>query len=328
MEHTMNLHQNPTLFAEILDAASAPTEEGGLGIEKIFIEKDYWISKVLKQLSIVDKQQRVIFKGGTSLSKAYAIGNRFSEDIDIAISDANSLSENQLKKLMSRTEHGMAEGLTTIDIPGKSQKTSLYRKSYYTYPRMTAVSDNAAVKAGQILIETNAFANPYPYNVLPVSCFITSFLEKNDAADIIAEYGLEKFHLPVLDKRRTLTEKLVSLMRYSLADDPVTALKAKIRHFYDLHFLLKDEEVLLYLGSQAFRDDFRALFAEDQSRFDYPQGWQDRELSDSPLLNNLDSLWPSLSSTYLAELPSLAYSAIPSDDAIYKSLTAILDYIR
>jgi len=34
----MNLHQNPTLFAEILDAASAPTEEGGSGIETIFIE--------------------------------------------------------------------------------------------------------------------------------------------------------------------------------------------------------------------------------------------------------------------------------------------------
>jgi len=40
MEHTMNLNQNPTLFAEILDAASAPTEEGGLGIMhgKIFVE--------------------------------------------------------------------------------------------------------------------------------------------------------------------------------------------------------------------------------------------------------------------------------------------------
>jgi len=35
----MNLNQSPISFAEILDAASAPTEDGGLCIEKIFIKK-------------------------------------------------------------------------------------------------------------------------------------------------------------------------------------------------------------------------------------------------------------------------------------------------
>lgn len=79
----MTLHTDAALFSEILDAASQSTTEGGLGIEKLFIEKDYWISKVLKQLSIIDKEQRAIFKGGTSLSKVYGIGNRFSEDIEI-----------------------------------------------------------------------------------------------------------------------------------------------------------------------------------------------------------------------------------------------------
>lgn len=35
-----------------------------------------------------DKESRAIFKGGTSLTKAYGIGARFSEDIDIAIAEA------------------------------------------------------------------------------------------------------------------------------------------------------------------------------------------------------------------------------------------------
>ena len=39
--------------------------------------------------------EKAIFKGGTSLSKAHKIGNRFSEDIDIAISDADTLTGNQ-----------------------------------------------------------------------------------------------------------------------------------------------------------------------------------------------------------------------------------------
>lgn len=324
MEHPMKLHTNAALFEEILDAASQPVTYGGLGIEELFIEKDYWISKVLKQLSIVDTWQRVIFKGGTSLSKVYGIGNRFSEDIDIAISDAKSLSENQLKKLMSRTEHGMADGLTPIDIPGRSRKTSLYRKSYYSYPRISALGINAAVNAGQILIETNAFANPYPHGIHTISSFITSFLEKHHAFDIIKQYGLEPFPLPVLDKRRTLTEKLVSLMRYSLADEPLPALQAKIRHIYDLHYLLNDTEVSAYLASKNFQADFISLFMEDQSRFNYPQGWQNKCLSDSPLLNDFDAVWSSLSATYLTELPSLAYSQIPPVEAVRKSLIQIL----
>ena len=54
--------------------------------------------------------ERAIFKGGTSLSKAYKIGNRFSEDIDVAISDANSLSGNQLKMLIKRIAKEMTVG--------------------------------------------------------------------------------------------------------------------------------------------------------------------------------------------------------------------------
>ena len=50
-----------------------------------------------------DKDDRAIFKGGTSLTKAYGIGSRFSEDIDIAISEAWMLSGNQLKMLIKRT---------------------------------------------------------------------------------------------------------------------------------------------------------------------------------------------------------------------------------
>ncbi len=61
---------------------------------------------------------RAIFKGGTSLSKAYRIGNRFSEDIDIAISDAGSLNGNQLKILIKRIAKDMTAGLEEVVIPG------------------------------------------------------------------------------------------------------------------------------------------------------------------------------------------------------------------
>lgn len=52
------------------------------------IEKDWWVTVTLKALSQTDCHEALIFKGGTSLSKGFHIIERFSEDIDLAISHA------------------------------------------------------------------------------------------------------------------------------------------------------------------------------------------------------------------------------------------------
>ncbi len=50
------------------------------------VEKDFWVCWVLKQLfSIETLSNRLLFKGGTSLSKVFSAINRFSEDIDLAV---------------------------------------------------------------------------------------------------------------------------------------------------------------------------------------------------------------------------------------------------
>ena len=71
----MRLHENWELFSAALQAASQPLEEGGLGIKSIFIEKDYWICRSLSLMAANDKDNRAIFKGGTSLTKAYSSTN-------------------------------------------------------------------------------------------------------------------------------------------------------------------------------------------------------------------------------------------------------------
>ena len=48
------------------------------GIEENIIEKDYYVTLLLKELA--RRNSNVVFKGGTSLSKAYHVIDRFSED--------------------------------------------------------------------------------------------------------------------------------------------------------------------------------------------------------------------------------------------------------
>ena len=324
----MKLHENEQLFADAINAASRPKNEGGLGIKSIFIEKDYWICRSLKLMAEGDKDGKAVFKGGTSLSKAYGIGARFSEDIDVAIAEAWTLKENQLKNLIRRIEKNMTAGLKEIVIPGVTSKGSHYRKAFYAYPRAVATEQVGAIKAGQLLVEINSFANPYPSQKCTLSSFLTDFIVQSGNESLIEQYEMQPFEVAVLDKRRTLTEKLVSLLRCSLANNLMPELSAKIRHFYDLYFLLHDSETHTYLQSEDFKADLKALFDHDQQEFEKPDGWQGKTMVDSPLLTDFHKVWNNLKSIYLRELPDLAYQEIPSAEEIEDSLITILSTIK
>ena len=49
------------------------------------IEKDWWVTAVLRVLFSLPYANHLSFKGGTSLSKCWHLIDRFSEDIDIAV---------------------------------------------------------------------------------------------------------------------------------------------------------------------------------------------------------------------------------------------------
>ena len=86
------LHEDQEIFKSAIKETS-----NSLNIREFFIEKDYWITLVLKQLSESSYVDSVVFKGGTSLSKAYNLIDRFSEDIDLEVISNPASSSNQIK---------------------------------------------------------------------------------------------------------------------------------------------------------------------------------------------------------------------------------------
>lgn len=257
-------------------------------------------------------------KGGTSLSKAYLLGNRFSEDIDIAITSDSQRTDNQTKSIISRISKIMSTGLEEVPNPA-TRKYSKYRKTFYRYPVTTENGIIEAINPGQVLLEIVSFANLYPYQKVFIKSFLTEYLENMGRNDIIESYGMQGFEIQVLAKSRTATEKLISLIRHSLSADYISELKAKIRHFYDLYFLWNDPESRAYLESAVFKTDFKALLSSDQAQFKEPEGWCDKKVSDSPLISSFDIVWSELKETYSKELPELAYQAIPSPESVAKS---------
>ena len=69
---------------EFEDAVRASAEHHGILPE--LVRKDYWVRRVLRGLaSDPAHARRVLFKGGTSLSKGWRLVDRFSEDIDLLL---------------------------------------------------------------------------------------------------------------------------------------------------------------------------------------------------------------------------------------------------
>lgn len=323
----MNLHENKQLFEDAILAASQSKEDGGLGIKQVFLEKDYWITRSLKLLSESRDAASAVFKGGTSIAKAYGLGARFSEDIDIAITRDESRKDNQTKSLISRIAHSMSAGLEEKEMPD-TRKYSKYRKVYYSYPQLKGIGSAGSIKPGLIQLEIVSFSNPYPFQSIRIGSLLRDYLIMVNREDIIEEYGLEPFEVKVLDIKRTTTEKVVSLIRRSLADDYPSELRAKIRHFYDLHFIWQDAGCQEYLRSQSFREDFDRLFSEDQARFAEPVGWQNRRLSESPLLTNFSAVWEDLKPVYESELPELAFHEVPKSDAVFSTVSSVFKLLR
>lgn len=70
---------------ELRDEAFQETS-AQLGLSKDIVEKDFWVCWSLKQLfALPFFGDHMIFKGGTSLSKAYDVIHRFSEDVDLSL---------------------------------------------------------------------------------------------------------------------------------------------------------------------------------------------------------------------------------------------------
>ena len=100
------IHDPDAVAALAALAALAARVADETGLPAVQVEKDFWVNQVLRGVtraaSALDRE--VVFKGGTSLSKAYGLIERFSEDVDVLVilpADTTGAKERVLKALVA-----------------------------------------------------------------------------------------------------------------------------------------------------------------------------------------------------------------------------------
>ena len=316
----MTLHEDRTLFGEAIEAAAQH-----LKLRPVFIEKDYWVTYVLRNLGLSAFANTVIFKGGTSLSKAYQCIDRFSEDIDLAILSPNEYTGNQLKNLLKEVTETISKGLHIIEEHPAEKKMGRMRATVYAYEKVTDNSDFGVVK-DYVLIEINCFADPVPFNAVPISSYIARFFAQTQNDQLIEQYGLTPVTINTLSLERTFFEKALSLNRLSY--EGKVALQEKIRHFYDLHQLFHYTSLAGRLLDPAHFPILLNILKNDWDNKAMHGSWQGKRLQDSPLFSQLEAQWKDLSPAYQTGLADLVWTGdLPSPESVLDVLKATKTFI-
>lgn len=314
----MRLHTDIKFFKNIIRSTSQH-----LNIKDVFVEKDYWITFVLSQLAKSKYTDVTVFKGGTSLSKGFGLIDRFSEDIDVAIINVKNMSGNEIKTIIRMVEKEITKGLNEIHIDGVTSKGSRFRKSVFKYVSIDAKNTN-----NKLIVEVNSFANPFPFQLLTIKSMMFDFLMQTGNTAYIEQYNLQPFNIHVLSKKQTLMEKLVSLIRFSYDENAVESISKKIRHFYDLYYLVNDTECAKFLKSDNFKRQFNEILDHDKSLFDEPIGWKTKSVIESPLVFDFENIWDKLKDKYSTELSILAYRPIPNKKLVAQSFNKVINLIK
>lgn len=243
----MNLFRNDEDFAVAIDTAAA-----NLGVTSAIVEKDYWVTQALRALA--EFPDDWIFKGGTSLSKAYGIIARFSEDIDVLVR-VNGRGKGSLDRRMKDMATGTAAALETNLAAALSASSGVHRSYRLPYP---AANQPAGGLSPSILVEMGVRGGSNPSEVRPILTLLGGALD----LDPFAFSDLAPFEVPVLHPGRTLVEKLLHVHGVALRlSEDVTFMPAPAfgRHIYDIYKLLGDERVLEFLDD---RDRFSQIVSE------------------------------------------------------------------
>ncbi len=218
------LHNDKETFKQLILKVYDAT-----GIKPEIIEKDYYVTLFLKE--IVKKQPKIIFKGGTSLSKCYKLINRFSEDIDLNIDTKGKPTEGERRRLKEDIVSIIDNfGFTVTNLEDTRSRRS-YNKYVVDYPSVFG----AEYLKENLIIETSVYIRAYPHNTMTAASFIYDYLAENNMTDFIKQYELEPFKINVQTAERTLIDKVYALGDYYLSGK----VTEHSRHIYDLYKLLE-----------------------------------------------------------------------------------------
>ena len=221
------------------------------GMKPFAVEKDWWVSRTLEIIFSMDIAQHLVFKGGTSLSKAWKLIQRFSEDIDLAIDreyffksdkDWEKKEITALRKEASLFSTGVFfdklkeeflkkgfNGLVFKVIEAKDSDQDPRIIEIY-YPNLIAQPSEYVLPRVQIEIGCRSLREPF--SVQTFGALVDEVYADRDFAEPF-------FQVPTVNPERTFLEKIFLLHEEFHRPQEKMRVDRLSRHLYDVYQLSK-----------------------------------------------------------------------------------------
>lgn len=317
----MKLHENKELFQDAITATSQQK-----GIPEIYIEKDYWVTLALHAIFNNEIGKETVFKGGTALSKCNQLIDRFSEDIDLVVLRKDGETNNQLKSKIKKISKCVTKVIPEIKVDGITHKMGMIRKTAHSYEK-SFDGDFGQVR-DNIIVESTWLGHFEPYTTGTVSSYIYEMMLKTNQQDIINQYGMNPFDVLILRTERTLCEKLMSLVRFSQTEQPITDLSNKIRHTYDIHMMLKDDELNSFFNSKEFDIMLLKVADDDVISFKNNNDWLSNHPTSTILFSDTEKTWNQIKDTYKTSFKELVFGEFPSENEIMNTMKRVAERLK
>jgi len=250
----MKLGEHPDFRQAVVQAAE---HFAARGLRPALIEKDYYVTEALRTIAST-VGGKIIFKGGTSLSKGWNLIQRFSEDIDIFLDPRAfepALGRNGINRELKALRDTVAAQPGLTFLPGESQTIGGFgRSDRFAYEQLFGGPGEVA---GTVLVEAGTASGREPTADVEIRSYLGTFLdERGVSLDADDERG---FTMRLLHFRRTFVEKLFAIHGkveiYKRTGRPIGPYA---RHYYDLSQLAARPEVIAMLAS----DEYAAIKAD------------------------------------------------------------------
>jgi hypothetical protein len=305
----MKLFEHPDFDQAVLQAAE---HFRGRGLRPAVIEKDYYVTEALRIIATM-AGDKIIFKGGTSLSKGWNLIQRFSEDIDIFL-DPAAFEPALGKGAIDRESKGLRDsvgGHPALTFLDKESQTigGFGRADRFSYkPRFGGAGEVAA----HVLLEAGTASGRQPTAVVELHSYVGQFLQERGLS--LGAEDESAFPMRLLHFRRTFVEKLFAIhSKVELLKRDGRPIGQYARHYYDLFQLAGQAEVTAMLAS----DEYAAIRADydEVSRPHFPQS---HFHPDQMSFSRSDALYPPadlaevIGREYEAQCRQLCYGPYPS----------------
>ena len=317
----MKLHENKILFRQAVQFTADQMK-----IPAIYVEKDYWVTYALYTIFNNDIGKDTVFKGGTALSKCYNMIERFSEDIDLVVLRREGETDSKLKSKLKAVSTVVEAVFPEVPIEGITHKIGMNRKTAHSYNKEFK-GDYGQVR-DVIILESTWLGYYEPYTTKSIVSFVGQMMLNNKQSNIAKENGLLPFDLLALEPIRTICEKIMSLVRFSYGENPIDDLKKKIRHTYDLHQLLKQDEFSEFFHSKAFDEMLLKVACDDVASFRNNNKWLNYHPNEALIFKDLENVWDELKTIYNGDFKNLVYGELPKEEAILETLKMIQERLK